>query len=459
MISSRIFGFFNRQQTKGSVPKIITRIPPSPTGNFNIGTARLALFNYLFTRKFDGELILRFEDTDKERSKKEFETNIIESLKWLGINWDNEKIYRQSERTDTYKIYINKMIEEGSAYISKEKEVKEGGRSEVIRFKNPNKEITFEDKIRGEITFDTTDLGDFIIAKSLDEPLYHLTVVVDDHEMKITHVIRGDDGISNTPRQILIQEAIGASRPIYTHLPMVLGKDKSKLSKRHGAKSILEFKEEGYLPEAIINQLALLGWNPGTEQEVFTIEQLTSAFDLDKVQKGGAIFDSEKLDWFNREHLKLIPRHVLEAHISQELEAEIPQEKLEKITPIILERIAKISDVKEIVKNEFSFFFIAPEYEKEKLLWKKAEDLSEAKTHLNFVKEKINSIDDSNFSQDIIKESVWEYATEQGRGDVLWPLRYALSGQDKSPDPFEIASIIGKKETLSRIKSAIDKIG
>lgn len=440
--------------------KIVTRIAPSPTGNLHVGTARTALFNYLFAKKHNGKFLLRLEDTDKERSTKEFEENVLDGLKWLGIDWDNTEMFRQSERTDLYKKYLEKMIKDGKAFISKE-ELKEGkeGRSEVIRFKNPNKKISFQDIIRGEITFDTEELGDFVIAKSLDEPLFHLAVVVDDFEMKVTHVIRGEDHISNTQRQILIQEAIGASRPVYAHLPLLLGKDKSKLSKRHGAISISTYREQGYLPEALINYLALLGWNPGTEQELFIIEELIKSFDLDKVQKGGAIFDTEKLDWFNREHLKKLPKETLEAQISHELEATIKQEKLEKIVPLIMDRIAKLSDVKEIVSSELSFVFIAPQYEAEKLLWKNAENLDDAKTHLTFIKEKFEEIDKDDFNHDIIKQSIWDYASEKGRGDVLWPLRYALSGQDKSPDPFEIADILGKKDTLSRINTAIDKIG
>ena len=211
--------------------KVVVRIPPSPTGNLHLGTARLALFNYLFAKQHNGKVIFRFEDTDIARNKPEFEVNVIESLQWLGINWDNEKIYKQTERSPEYRVYLEKIIASGHAYISKEVVEEEGQRAEVIRFKNPNKVITFQDEIRGEITFDTTDLGDFVIAKSLDEPIYHFAVVADDFDMGITHVIRGDDGISNTPRQILIQEAIGAPRPIYAHLPMILGSDKTKLSK------------------------------------------------------------------------------------------------------------------------------------------------------------------------------------------------------------------------------------
>jgi len=243
---------------------IITRFPPSPTGYLHIGRARTALFNYLFTQKNKGKMVFRIEDTDKERSKKEYEDNIIECLEWLGISYDLGPL-RQSERNDIYEKYIKILIDNGSAYVSKEN-TENGGRSEVIRFKNPNKKISFSDLVRGEVTIDTTDLGDFIIAKSITEPLYHLTVVVDDHEMGITHIIRGEDGISNTPRQILIEEGIGAIRPIYAHIPLILATDKSKLSGRHGAVSVTEFRDMGYLPQAMVNFLALLGWNPGDDR-------------------------------------------------------------------------------------------------------------------------------------------------------------------------------------------------
>ncbi len=278
---------------------------PSPTGKLHIGTARTALFNYLFTRQNGGKFILRIDDTDLERSTSEFEKNILDGLSWLGLEYD--ELFRQSERTDIYVSYLKKMVENGGAYISKEEVKEEGQRSEVIRLKNPNKKVVFEDLIRGTVEFDTTELGDFVVAKSLEEPLYHLASVVDDIEMNITHVIRGEDGISNTPRQILIQEAIGAPRPIYAHLPLILASDRSKLSKRkHGEMVWIDtYRDKGYSAEALINYLALLGWNPGTDQEIFTLEELIKIFSLSRVHKGGAMFDEKKLAWVNRKHFNL----------------------------------------------------------------------------------------------------------------------------------------------------------
>jgi len=284
--------------------KVIVRIAPSPTGPIHIGNIRTALFNYIFAKQNRGKCLLRIEDTDKERSKKEYEDNIIENLKWLGLETDS-KIWHQSERLDVYKKYLNKLINEDKAYISQETE---GENREVVRFRNPNKKVTFDDLVRGEISFDTTELGDFIVAKNIDEPIYHLAVAVDDFESGVTHIIRGEDHISNTPRQILVQEAIGAPRPLYAHLPLILAKDRSKLSKRkHGESVSLDYyREKGYLPEAILNYLALLGWNPGTEKEIFTLEELIKEFNIKKVNKAGARLDEKKLAWVNRKHKRLL---------------------------------------------------------------------------------------------------------------------------------------------------------
>ena len=282
---------------------IIVRFPPSPTGLLQMGNIRTLLYNYLFARQKGGKFLLRIEDTDKERSKKEYEDAIYEDIKWLGLDYDNRgEVWRSSERTEIYKAKIQELIRKGAAYISEETE---GENRKVVRFKNPGGKIKFQDLIRGEIEINVADLKDFIIARNVDDPLYHLAVCVDDTESKITHIVRGDDHIANTPRQIMIIEALGGARPIYAHLPLVLATDKSKLSKRkHGESvSLKYYKEKGYEPEAILNFLALIGWNPGTDQEIFSLEELVQAFDLSKVQKKGGIFDLKKLNWINKEHL------------------------------------------------------------------------------------------------------------------------------------------------------------
>lgn len=431
--------------------KVVTRIAPSPTGNLHIGTVRTALFNYLYARKFGGKFIVRIEDTDKERSTKEFEQDILDGFEWLGLDYD--EFYRQSERTDVYKTYIKKLLDEDKIFISKEEN---GDRSEVIRFRNPNKNVTFEDEIRGEVTFNTEELGDFVIAKSESEPLYHLAVVVDDHEMGVTHIIRGEDGISNTARQILIQEAIGATTPKYAHLPLILGPDRSKLSKRHGATSVSAYKDQGFLKEALINYLAFLGWNPGTDQEIFSKEELIKEFDLDKVQKGGAIFSEEKLKWFNKEYIEKLDDDIKIAELKRHL-PNIPEDILLRAKNTILERISVFKELDELNDSgEFEYMHKDPEYDVEKILWSKNPDKEEATKHLIFVKESIEKLDE--IDKENVKNAIWDYASEKGRGDVLWPMRYALSGKDKSPDPFELAYILGKEESIKRIDHAISKL-
>lgn len=373
------------------------RIAPSPTGNLHIGTARTALFNFLFARKNGGKFIVRIEDTDKERSKKEFEDDILKGLAWLGLTHD--ELYRQSERTEVYVKYLKKLISDNKAY-----------EDEVIRFRNPNIKVKFIDSVRGEIEFDTTELGDFVIAKSLTEPLYHLAVVVDDHEMGVTHIIRGEDHISNTPRQILIQEAIGAKRPVYAHLPLILGPDRSKMSKRHGATSIDEYRARDYLPEAIVNYLALLGWNPGTEQEIFSLKELIDTFDLTKVQKGGAIFDERKLNWIQKEHIKLLPE----------------EERLKLIAKEVTPGIPKLN--------------------KDKICWKET-SLEETRKHLETL---LAWVEQKNFDE------IMNYAEREGRGNVLWPLRYALSGEERSPDPITLIKIKGIKDSVAAVRQAIE---
>jgi glutamyl-tRNA synthetase len=438
--------------------KIRTRIAPSPTGVLHVGTVRTALINFLVAKKLGGEFVVRIEDTDKERSTKEFEENILSGLSALGL--EHDKLYRQSEDVKHHVDAIATLLESGAAYESEEESKKEEGKmTTVVRLKNPGKEITFTDLVRRDVTFDTTELGDFVIARTKDDPLYHLAVVVDDARMNISHVIRGEDHISNTPRQILIQEALGYERPIYAHLPLILGADKSKLSKRHGAVSIDEYIEMGYLKESLINYLALLGWHPVGEQEIFTLDELIKEFELERVQKGGAIFSLEKLDWINKEHLeKLSDKEYLEGLHLEEIK-NLPQHsegKMEKVLPLVRERLHKFSDFNT---EEIAFFFDTPEYEIENLLFKGKGELQDAKKHLEYVKNTLSELENDAWSDaETLKASIWDYASEVGRGDVLWPLRYCLSGLDKSPDPFTILPILGKEESLKRIDIAIEKI-
>jgi len=432
--------------------KIVTRFAPSPTGQFHLGGVRSALYNYLFAKQNKGIYILRSEDTDKERSKKEYEDGFIELFNWLGLKPD--KFFRQSERTEIYKKYLEKMVADGFAYVSKEEIKEEGQRGEVIRFKNPNKKITFNDIVLGDITFDTTDLKDFVIAKSLSEPLYHLTVVVDDYEMAVTHVIRAQEHIANTPRQILIQEAIGAPRPFYAHMPLILGKDRSKLSKRDPEViPALEYRDLGYLPEAIINFMALIGWNPGGEREIFNLAELIEKFDINKIQKSGGVFNIEKLDWINKEHMKKLSPEEIEKNILKWLPKNMRNPKL---APLIFERISKWADVATLAESgELDLFFKAPEVDKAKLVYKKVAP-EKIIQNLKLVIKAISELSEDNFTKEDVKNTLMLIADAEGnRGEVLHPVRYALSGKDKSPDPFIIAEILGKNETLSRLQKVI----
>jgi glutamyl-tRNA synthetase len=453
---------------------VITRFAPSPTGYFHVGSYRTALFSCIFARQNEGKFILRIEDTDKERSKKEYEENIMESLEWLGLKYD--QFYRQSDRTEIYRKYIQRLIDSGHAYISKEDEKEvdasvdpklnprksTANRAEVIRFKNPNKRVAFDDMIRGKVEFDTKELGDFVIAKSMDEPVFHLVVVIDDMEMSITHIIRGEDHISNTPRQMLIYEALGANPPIYAHIPLLLAKDRSKLSKRNGAVPVTEYKNKGYLPQAVVNYLALLGWHPSDDREVFSFDELVKAFDIRRVQKGGAIFDEDKLAWFNKQYMqKLSNEEFITLSASFMPEWINSRSDLNKrLVEVIRGKISTFGDIRSMftTNGELGFIKSLNVYPSEKLLWKKEPSKEAAINHLQKAAEIIESITGADLSVDNINKSLMSYAETVGKGNVLWPLRMALTGQEKSPDPFICIFVLGREESIKRILYAIGKL-
>ena len=474
----------NQKQEKNE--KIRVRIAPSPTGLFHIGTARTALFNYLFAKKYQGKFILRIEDTDKERSNLEFEKDILQGLKYLGIKWD-EGPYRQSERLDVYKKYIKKLLDENKAYycfcskeeleaekeyqlsrgepptynkkcrnLSSEKIEKnlENKKPFVIRFKTHQEKITFNDLIRGNVDFNSKLIGDIVIAKNPNAPLYNLAVVIDDFEMKITHIIRGEDHISNTPKQILLQKALGLPQPEYAHLPLILGPDKTKLSKRHGAVAVSEYQKQGYLPEALINFMALLGWNPGTEKEIFSIASLIKEFSLKRVQKGGAVFNIERLNWINGFYI----RQKSPEKLTKLCLPYLPKNDftyLEKIVSIHQERLKKLSEISEL--TDF-FFKDKLEYDKSLLRWKEMSD-NEIKNSLERSEKIISEINTEDFNKENLKKILMSEAEIMGdRGGLLWPLRIALSGKKASAPPFEIAEILGKEKTLQRLSQAKELI-
>lgn len=444
--------------------KIRVRIAPSPTGFLHIGTARTALFNWLFAKKQDGALILRIEDTDTERSKPEFEKNIIEELRWLGIQWDEGPI-RQSERTAFYKKYLEQLLNDGHAYYcactreeldSERNAMLEQGIAprysghcrdkklpaapqNVIRFVMPTHTISFTDLIRGHIEFNGELIGDFVIAKNTATPLYNFAVVVDDEDMNITQVIRGEDGISNTPKQIALQKALNFKHPHYAHLPLILDHDRSKMSKRNSATAISEYRAAGYLPEAIINYLALLGWHPQDNREIMNQEELIKTFDLKRVQKAGAIFSLQKLNWMNAQYIKKTDTAKLVELIGGEA-----SEKNHAIVHLLKSRAQTLNDFITLG----SFFFELPPYESALLQWKTMTP-EEIKISLERTAEYIrnNRI-----------EEIKTYAETRGRGETFWPLRVALSGLSESPGPLEIITILGREESVRRIKKAIEKL-
>lgn len=433
-----------------SKTNIITRFAPSPTGFLHLGNYRTAVFAYLFARQNNGKFIVRIEDTDRERSKKEYEENILESLNWLGLKYD--EFYKQSDNISSHTRALQKLINDDKAYLSKE-EAKDGSGTirELVRFRNPNKVVAFDDVIRGRIETDTTDLGDFVIAKSLTEPLFHLAVVVDDFEEGITHVIRGEDHIPNTPRQMLIQEALGFYHPTYAHLPLVLSPDRTKLSKRKGALPVTNYRDQGYLPQALLNFMAFIGWNPGTEKEIYNISDLINDFDMSKIQKSGAVFNEEKLKWINKEHIRLQDRTEQFSCLKKYMD-EYGDSLITKLQDIIIERISSYGELLNIKDEEFSFFLNAPNPLKDKLIWKNS-DIENTIKSLEVVKETISNSPYSTIDE--LKNLIMPIAESRGKGNVLWPLRVALSGKDKSIDPFTICNVLEKEEVIIRIDTAI----
>jgi glutamyl-tRNA synthetase len=411
--------------------KVITRFAPSPTGFLHGGNYRTAVFAYLFAKKMGGDFIVRIEDTDKERSKKEYEENILETLAWLKLTPDH--LYRQSEHAKRHGELIRALIAQNTAYVSKEEG--EGKRSQVIRFRNPGKPVTFVDTIRGPITMDTTDLGDFVIARSEEEPVFHFAVVVDDADEGVTHVIRGEDHISNTPRQILIQEALGFTTPTYAHLPLVLGSDRSKLSKRRGAKALTQYRQEGYIAEALINYLALLGWHPENNQEIFTMSELVNAFDISRIQKGAGIFDEVKLSWFNHEHLRRMEDGEFTKRMEEFLKMrgqDVPANLMD-LADLMRERYQTLAEAADALKGGEFDFMGAISYSIDLLSKGAKADAETIKKNLVEVEGLIQSIPDEAYTEEGIKAVIFPYATAVGRAGVLWPMRVALSGKENRP--------------------------
>ncbi len=502
--------------------KVRVRFAPSPTGPLHIGGVRTALYNYLFAKKHGGDFLLRIEDTDQERFVEGAEKYIIDSLNWCGIPFDEGPgkeadcgPYRQSERQGLYKKYADELVENGHAYLAfdtpevldfhrKEHEEKgktfiynwhnrlklenslslspaeiqakiENGDPYVIRFKPPMEERIFmRDEIRGGIETETQLLDDKILFKSDGMPTYHLANIVDDHLMQITHVIRGEEWLPSMPLHILLYKAFGWEAPKFAHLPLILKpQGKGKLSKRDGDKGgfpvfplewkdpksgeiLSGYREEGYLPQAVTNMLAFLGWNPGTEQELFTLEELVQAFELERVHKSGAKFDSEKTKWFQHHYFQEESNRDLAKkfqEILQQKEIQVSMEYVEEVVSILKERADFVSEFWELG----AFYFIAPtEFDEKatKKAWK--EGSSELMKEIAEILETMTDFDRASL-ENVIK--TWITDRGIGFGKIMQPLRLAIVGAMKGPDLFHIMTSIGKKESIKRIGTAIQKLG
>jgi len=471
------------------------RIAPSPTGYLHVGTARTALFNYLFAKKNNGKFILRIEDTDIQRSSQEMVDVIIDSLSWMGLSWD-EGPYFQSQRFDMYKEYAEMLLNSGKAYYCyctkeeieerKKKSIQKGrawkydrhcyhlspeekqryekeGRPKAIRFFVPEGVTSFNDLIHSEISRNNSDIEDFVILKSDGTASYNFAVVVDDHDMKISHVIRGDDHISNTFKQILVYNAIGWDTPKFGHLPLILGEDRSKLSKRHGAVAVSYYRDEGILPEAFVNFLALLGWSPGREQEIFTMDELIELFDLKAVGKKGAVFDIKKLLWMNGEYIKKMDRdelcnkiipYLIKDNLVKEGQTTSSDFKgyLCEVVNLMLPRLNTLRDFAKIGQ----YFLIEDfEYDEKGLKEHIYKGLSD---RLKILNKKLEALDV--FNEKTCSTLLYKMAEEQGfkPGEIIHPIRLAISGMTFGPGLFELMEVLGKDRVIKRIEKFVNFI-
>jgi glutamyl-tRNA synthetase len=475
------------------------RFAPSPTGYLHIGGLRTALYNFLFAKNMNGNLILRIEDTDRKRFVEGAIENLIDTLKWAGINFNEGPDiggkfapYLQSDRLDIYKNLAGKLVSEGKAYYCfctperleklKEEQQKQKlpqakydkhclqlSKSEieeklnsktafVIRLNvHPDQKIIFNDVIRKTVEFDTNNIDDQVLIKSDGYPTYHLANVVDDHLMEISHVIRGEEWLSSTPKHVILYDYFGWDMPVFAHLPLLLNPDKSKLSKRQGDVAVEDYREKGYLKEALINFVALLGWNYGDDQEVYEMDELIQKFSLERVHKAGAVFNLEKLNWLNFEHL----RKKSDNELLGMLKAEISKSEFnnnnysdEYLLKVISAMKERVSFIKEYLTKS-PYFFEAPDsYEEQNLKKRWKEDSAELLLNLKESFEKL-----TNPSKEDFEKALDEVATNLnvGKGKLIHPLRIAVSGIGDGPGVYDIVSNIGKEETLTRIEIALNK--
>jgi glutamyl-tRNA synthetase len=462
------------------------RFAPSPTGHLHIGGARTALFNWLFARHNKGTFILRIEDTDRTRSTEEYIDSIMEGLQWLKLDWD-EGPYRQTDRFDVYRSYAEKLVQEGKAYLCycspeelderrkealaqgrspkydgrcRERKEPVPGRSPAIRFLMPVEgEAVVEDMIKGRTVFENNQLDDLIILRSDGTPTYNFTVVVDDVDMKITHVIRGDDHLNNTPKQIHIYKALGYEVPLFAHLPMILGSDKARLSKRHGATSVIAYREMGYLPEALVNYLVRLGWSYG-DQEVFSPDELIGYFSFEHVGKSAAVFNPEKLLWLNSQYImrktpEELSDFVMPFLISEKIVEEGYDPDKQWIGKAVLSLRERAKTLVELANGLRYYFSEEIEYnEKARGKFLNSKSLE----HLKGIREALEALE--NFIPSEIEKIFVSYAELHSLklGMIAQPVRVAMTGRTESPGIFEVLEILGKAKTLRRLERAITTI-
>lgn len=476
------------------VERVRARFAPSPTGLLHIGNVHTALFTWLFVRHHNGDFVLRIEDTDRERSTDEYEQLILEDLSWLGLDWDEGvdiggpyAPYRQTERMDIYREYAKLLLDQGWAYqcfctpeelaADRAESTAQGGpprysgrcrnlteaereafiasgRQPVLRFKTPKGEVVVvKDLLRGEISFNTDDLDDFVLVRSNGIPLYNFAVAIDDLTMKITHIVRADEHISNTPRQLLIYQALGAEPPEFAHVSMLLGPDRSKLSKRHGATSLREYKEKGYLPEAIFNYLATLGWSLPDNREIADREEFIRLFDLSRVSRSPAIYDPEKAAWMNGVYLrqanladlsKLALPYLREAGLISDAEA-VDRDWLQRVVDLGREGISCLSELPAAIEL---FFTSQPEYDQQAVAILSNDGVREI---LLRFRQSIAEWND--FNPEAIREAMKQVPREMGLGlgKAFKPLRVALTGKASGPELYHIISLFGREKVLARL--------
>ncbi len=487
-----------------------TRFAPSPTGFLHVGGLRTALYGYLVAKQNGGQFVLRIEDTDQKRTVEGGIENIINSLAWGGINHDegakigeDGKIFQvgdkgpyiQSERLEIYAKYAKELLENGHAYYcfctpqrledlrnyqQKNKlpsgydrhcrnldgeEVKAklaSGETHVLRMKMPTEgETVFQDLIHGQVSFKNELVDDQVLIKTDGFPTYHMAMVVDDHLMEISHIVRGEEWLSSTPKHIQLFKYFGWEVPQIAHVPLLLNPDKSKLSKRQGDVAVDDYAQKGYLPQAMINFVAFLGWNPGTEQELYSMDELIKSFSLDKINKSGAVFNLEKLDWYNQQYIRALSfDELVKVSLPWLVKAGLVDENIDKAwlgkaLSLEKERITTLAELPEALK----FIFSVPEYEGQILVWKKS-SLEEVKNVLPKLVEHLNTISVQDWNKEKLQAMLGEWTGQNGlaNGVVLWPMRVALSGQQNSPGPFEIAEVLGREESLKRLNIALAKL-